>query len=488
MKKSRIIKISLLILVLISTFLLVYSPHFNYPYPLHIDEWHAIQEAQKLNSGEYIFHGRTGDITQGFELGFHFFLLILLKFVNLVSFYKFLPAIWAVITSLTLFYTLYKKTNNFTIGLLAMIFFASLKSNVNLAGLWFFTPLIFGLPFIFLYIYFFTEGIEKQNKKFILISLGIMTLLIFIHSISVLFAFPFLFIYLLFHLRYIKKEYKFFSVLLIIPVLGILFYSIMQQLSPISSIFSILHDLQFRYGWGVLELNNSFTELYSIAGFILAGIGIAGIFLYKQQKKYLIYLLWPSILLISIYFYKLFGFSFLSPYQRNMYYFAVAMPILSALGLFYISKGIKSAINKTAITEKTKNYIKIIFLSILYIGLIFFTFQQYYSIPKQIDIYHLIEPQDYPSLLYLSTLPKGIVMADASISTTIYPISHQETVGTIWFYGNRSEVNSFFNAKDCQTAQQILKRNNVSYILSKRLLACNWKLVYSNYNNIYKVI
>ena len=86
---------------------------------------------------------------------------------NLVLFYKFLPAIWAVFSALALFFLVYKKTNDFYLGILAIIFFASIKSNLNLLGLWFFTPLTFSIPFILLYIYFFTEGIEKRDNQMI---------------------------------------------------------------------------------------------------------------------------------------------------------------------------------------------------------------------------------------------------------------------------------------------------------------------------------
>ena len=221
MKKGRIL---LIVLVSIVTVLLVYSPHYRYPFPRHIDEWHHISETIKLQKGEY-----SGGLT-GYRIGFHIILLLLSKITNLVLIYRFLPAIWVIFSGLVLFYVVYRKTDKqFSIALFAMIFFASIKSNVNITGLWFFTPLTFSIPFIFLYVYFFTEGIEKQNKKFILLSLAIMVMLLFVHSISVLFAIPFLLIYALFNFRYFKKEWKFFSIFLIIPLAGMVFYKFMTR-------------------------------------------------------------------------------------------------------------------------------------------------------------------------------------------------------------------------------------------------------------------
>ena len=190
----------LLALGLIFVFLLVYSPHFDYPFPYHVDEWHHITETKRLLEQGYSLG------VGGPELGFNLILLPLYKIVDLVLIYKFLPALWASLAALALFGVVYKKTGKlFLVALTAVIFFASIKSNVNITGLWFFTPLTFSIPFIYLYIYFFSQGLAKQNKKFILISLAIMALLIPVHAISVLFAVPFLIIYSLIFYRYLSQ-------------------------------------------------------------------------------------------------------------------------------------------------------------------------------------------------------------------------------------------------------------------------------------------
>src|SRR5690606_35896863 len=125
------------------------------------------------------------------ESGFHFLLFLSSYLIDLVLNYKYLPALWATFSALTLFYLVYKKSgNNFYLGLLSIIFFASIKSNVNILGLWFFTPLTFAIPFIFLYFYLFTEGVEKENTKMVIGSLLIMIFLLPFHAISVLFSIP----------------------------------------------------------------------------------------------------------------------------------------------------------------------------------------------------------------------------------------------------------------------------------------------------------
>ena len=486
----------LIIIVLTFTFFLVYIPHLDYPFPRHVDEWHHITEAIKLEKGEY-----SGGAT-GYRIGFHILLLLLSKITNLVLIYQFLPAIWAVISALVLFYVVYKKTNKqFSIALLAMIFFASIKSNVNITGLWFFTPLTFSIPFIFLYVYFFTEGIEKHNRKFILLSLAIMILLLFIHSISVLFAIPFLLIYSLFNFRYLKKEWKFFLIFLIIPIIGILFYKFIWEVPFEFLIRDLIKALQFKRGWGVLELDNSFFELYSLMGYILAVVGlvlISRLYIYtianqgsrakrevlifrhrENVKKYLAYGLWPITVLTSIMIYKKTGISYLSPYQRNLYYFALSLPILSAFGLDYLLKIVKKSIIRTSLTEVEKEFLKRIFFVLIFIVVIFFTFKSYLKVPSQVALYQVIDNGEYQALLFLSNIPeKSVVMALPRISEALYPISGHKPVATYIFYGKRADAERFFLSEDCETRQQILDRYKVKYVLSKLKIDCGWKLIY----------
>ena len=480
MRKSQFF---LIILVSIATFLTVYSPHYRYPFPSHIDEWHHITEAIELQSGEY-----GGGVT-GFRVAFQIILVLLSKAADLISIYKFLPATWAVFSALLLFYLVYKKTGNqFYTALFAMIFFASIKSNVNITGLWFFTPLTFSIPFIYLYVYFFTEGVEKENKKFILASLTIMILLLPLHSISVLFAIPFLALYSLLNFRYFAKEWKLFSIFLAIPTIGGIFYKYIMKVPWPSLTSKLIDALQFKRGWGVLEIENSFFELYSLIGYILAGIGLFFIVRNKENlKKYLAYALWPFLVLASIMIYRKTGVSYLSPYQRNLYYFAISLPLLSALGLNHIIKSTMAQIEKMKLIEQKRNILKKFGVAIISIIVIFFVFKSYWYIPKQIDLYEVIDNDEYQAFLFLKNLPKSTVMSTPRISTGLFPVSGHKPVATYFFYGNRPDVERFFQTKSCEIKQEILAKYNVKYVLSKRRINCGWKLLYDEKGYIYEI-
>jgi len=478
-------KILLVVFICFATFLLVYSPHINYAFPFHIDEWHHITEAIKLGDGDYTGGGA------GYRVGFHLFLFLLSFPLNLIEVYQFLPAIWAVLTGLVLFYVTYKKTNNYWIALFSMIFFASLKSNVNIGGLWFFTSLTFALPFIFLYVFFFTEGIENKNKKQILISLGIMAFLVPVHSISVLFALPFLFIYGLFHLDYVKKEWKFFSLFLIIPIIGIILYSFLNHLSFLGSMGKLFNDLQFKKGWGVLETDNSFFEVYSPIGYLFVLLGIFSAMFYNKDKKYLPYILWTVVTFVSVVYYKLFDVSYLAPFQREFYYFAISLPFLSALGLFNLLKLKNEFIERSSI--KYKSYAKKFISLIIILLVLFFAFYSYYELPKSTGLYKLIDGEDYNALIFLKAQESGKVISTSAISSTVYAIAGKEPVGAIYFYGNRTESENFFKTSNCSEKNKILKRNKVSYVLSKSQINCTYSNIYGKNNqtdwiyNVYNI-
>jgi hypothetical protein len=476
MKLSRK-EVIILIITCFFGFILVYTPHISNPYPVHVDEWHHIDEAIKLKQGEDFRKGFSG-----LELGFRVFLVILSLLFNLVKIYQFLPAIWATITALILFYITHQKTiklkNNFLIAIFSMIFFFSIRSNVNITGLWFFTPLTFSIPFIFLYFYFFTQGIENKNKKQIIISLIIMLFLLFTHAISVLFAIPILLIYSLFHYKYLKKEYKFFSIFLLIPITGLFFYKIITKIPYQKLIKDLIHALQFRHGWGVLELKNSPLEIYSTIGYILLIIGMLFILSKKQHiKRYLIYILWPSTLIISILVFRVTNISYLSPYQRNLYYLAISLPFLSSLGLYTLLKTIEKLLRN----KKRTIYI---LKTVLIILIIILAFNNYFDINNQVRLYQIVNNNDYKALKYLKDYSESRIMAPISTSTAIFAITEKHSpVGTIYFYGNRKAVENFYNTQNCQTKEEILKKEKAKYIYSKTEIDCNWKIIYEK-NNI----
>ena len=305
-----------------------------------------------------------------------------------------------------------------------------------------------------------------------------MLFLIPIHSISVLFAIPFLILYSLFYLNYIKEEWRFFSIFILFPIFGFLFFIYINKTSVITTFTEIFNQLKFQKGWGVLELNNSPLELYSFIGYILAIIGTINI-LYQKNKKHIPYVLLPTTVVASIIIYKITGISYLSPYQRNLYYFIINIPILSSFGLNFL-------------IEKTNNSIKKlnkkIIITIVITIILIFTFKSYLNTPKQIALYQLINENDYNALVFLSQYPRSNVLAKPEVSNTIYAISNHNPVTSIYFYNKekREEIQNFF-ITDCKEKTKIITDNNIKYVLSKEKIDCGWDLIYDEKRYIYKI-
>jgi hypothetical protein len=469
MKKGE--KILLFITILLSS-LIIYSIHFNYNFPIHGDEWIHISEATKISEGTYTPH---------IEIGFHIFLYTLSFLMDLILYYKFLPTLWFILSSLTLFFLVYKKSdNNYWLALLSIIFFASIKSNNNLTGISFFTPLTFSIPFIFMYIYFLTEGLERNNKKYILISLLIMLFILPFHAISVLFSIPSILIYsLIFHLKLIKKEWKFFSFFILIPILGLLFYSSISNLS-LTDTNDLLEKIIFSKGWGVNERDNSFFETYSLTGYILSAIGII-ISIINKNKKYYFFIISIFTLFISITIFKIYGISPLSPFQRNLYYMTLMLPILSSYGLYTLIKLIKNNFNKKLF---------IIITIILLIFTLIFTFKDYYKPYQDGQLIKYIEKEDYLALYYLKDYPKGKVLTEDRVQMTVYPLSLKKPVTETLTKIDEKRIDAirFYMLENCKDMNDILLKYDIKYVVSKEQIDCNWKEIYNENNRtIYKI-
>jgi len=471
---KKYLRASLVVLALVFTFLLVYGPHFSYKYPFHIDEWRHITEAKRLGEGE---------LPQGqflLEIGFDTFLLMLSKVgFDLVLSYKYLPAIFACISSLILFFFVYKKTNRFYIALLSMLFFASLRSNVNLTGLWFFTPLTFAIPFIFLFFWLFSEGVEKNNLKLVYWSFFVYFIILVTHPISATFMIPILVVYLYIHKKFVIDHYKLLLIFLAILFLALVLFSKFfwrgSLLKTLSFVFSFIF---FKQGWGVLEVKYNIMTLYGLLAFALAIIGVY--FAYKK-KKYL-FVVWSLTLLFFILFFRLFGFTILAPYQRILYYTMLGLIPLSAMGLFYILMLVKSLLK-----IKLKLVVNMILL-ILALFVFLNIFSDYYRLDEQVALYRVIDDNGYNAIKFLQQFPKTTILAPVHTSTAIHPISGHDVVATFYFYGNRKNVEEAYASGNCTKIFELAKQEYATFIMSpSSMLTCKWDEIYNNNYYIYKV-
>ncbi|MFA5023075.1 MAG: hypothetical protein WC385_01835 [Candidatus Paceibacterota bacterium] len=478
-------KIKWLILVLtLAVFgLIIFWPHLSYPFPFHVDEWHHLTEAKRLaNPGEYFnwLQAEPGRATSGLEIGFQVLLLFLSKIFNIISIYKFLPALWAIFSGLALFFVAYQKSfKNFFLAWLALIFFMAIRTNANLTGLWFFTPLSFAFPFIFLYTYFLSEGILMANKKYLLSGFFIMLALLIFHPLSVLFSLPIFVIFVAINYRQVIKLKWIGLAGGIIIVAGIGFFALIFGENLFVALKHIISLLSFPRGWGVLELNNSLFELYPWPAWLWAIIGTIYL-VHRDPRRYSFYLIWPAFLLGSTLFYRLVGISYFSPFQRNLYYLTLALPFLSGCGLYYFTQ---KTLPRWLTTWPNQKIASRVISGTLIIVTFFVIFVGYYNLPKQSLLYRVITPDDYATLQFLAKEPKTIVMGTPFIGTALVALTDHEPVGAINFYGQRQPVENFYLRGDCAEKRKIIESTGAKIVYWPKALKpldCPWlKLVHN---------
>src|SRR3989338_6114735 len=175
-------------------FVLAYSPHVDYLFPLHVDEWQHLARARHV-----VETGRIQQVNPYFleptphpnvEPGFTLFLAFILWLFrgSLLWIFPVLPAVFAAASALSIFLLMREVSQNRWVALASMVLLASLKSNTNLLGLWFLTPLTFALPFFFLSLYLGLRYLSNPSKLHLLGLFALLGLLLVSHPLSGLLA------------------------------------------------------------------------------------------------------------------------------------------------------------------------------------------------------------------------------------------------------------------------------------------------------------
>lgn len=478
-------KFWLVVFVLVLTAFLVYSPHWNYNYPLHADEWHHIQEANSLLNGKYELNS-----VSAFEIGYHVFLACLnLIGIDLVLAYKFLPVVFAIFASSALFIFCFYLTKSFWSSLFSMIFFASLPSDVNLLGLWFAVPLTFSIFLVILSFLFFYKGID-EDKKFLLIFCIIFFILAFVHAISAFFVFIISFLFLLGRYKKGKIDKAKLKILSVIPLILIAAAIIFVIFSG-KNISWFLSQLMFSEKWSLINMGvdtnplifnffsvNFFVSqyflpvLFGIFPFLLALIGLY--FSLKKEKCVLISI-WMSYCIFISFIFVNFKISPFVSYQRGLYYSLIALCILAGIGLVECIKLIKNKL------ENNKIIAFCLIIALLFLSF-FLVFYHYGEQRKGTELYYLINLQEYNNLVQLGKIANNrIILAPIDISTAIPAITNNNVLSTIYFTGNdkiRDEIKQFFYS-GCLYKKDFLKNHSVDYIYSEDKIDCGFKEVYS---------
>ena len=491
----------IIILVLIATFLLIYSPHFSYPYPLHADEWFHLELAKRLVSGEYDFSRYIS-----YPFAYNLISLMIFIFNQPVLIYKFLPALFAVLSSLFLFLLMYRLTKNFFIAIFSMIFFASLPSDVNLMGLWFATPFSLSLAFIPLSLLLFIKTLEiPTTKKLIILTTLILLITAFIHSSTTAFLFLIIIIYGLFNYKKIKLN----PFLLVILFPAILYFFLrLSQVSNYTFTEILLHFqkvLTFTYPSSILQpsltqnpINFSFLGinfivsqyflpvLYGIIPFLLA---LYGLYFAIKEGKLRIFVIWLLTSLFLLFIYNITEISLFARRQHVIYYSLLSLVPLSAIGLYMIIKKINQKIDLSFVNNK--EIIKKLVVGAIIIFVLVTTFYNYGKQRQGTELYYLIDDySDFQALTFLSTQEKGMVVAPLREAMAVYLIAGKDVFTKFHpqVEVDKERVENFFSS-DCEEKKKLIETYKIKYVYSKFPISCDFlEEIYSEKERyIYKV-
>lgn len=465
---------------LIFVFFIVYSPHFMNFYPFHFDEWTHISKTVTLRQ-----EGLTFDWPMPIEIGFDILLLVISLFFDLVLIYQFLPAINAVIIAVILFYFL-KKEFGYWAGLSSVIFLASLRSNINVLGLWFFVPVIAAISFDYLCL-FFLEGSVKNNKpeRMYLVALFLF-LIAFIHQSSFLVVALVVFIYLCFNYKFVLDNKKYFTPFLILAIpilLMILFFN-----HIFGGILSILSYLI----WGPVRIAGIDAAQISYSPFLFYGILLSifaaiGYYFCYNNKKLLTFRIYVIIPLLNIFLFPLTNFTVFSSYQRYVYHFMIAALPLSAAGFYYSVNYARNLLKKYGTTTAKLAFGIMIIFSFT---IIFFN---YYKMLPEARLIPTINSYELEALQSLRDYPEGNVLAVRRLGAPMKAVSNHEALYDLFNSEEETGLTEFYGG-NCSFKEEMLrekyfKQNETGYVHSKKQINCSFlKELYQNENNyIYEI-
>ena len=450
----------------------VYSQRLDFP--LHADEWsHLAQAMYIMSSGGPGFtnpYFLGGPAHPDLESGFHIFTAIhfLLTGQDPVLGYKYLPAMFAALSALTLYLLTRKVTGNKNIGYLSILFFATLKSNINLMGLWFYIPLTMSFFILFCHLHLCQQ--LRQDKR------DTVTKLLLLSTFAAAAATypPLAALMAVLTIPYVIKS-------------GVKPRYLAAGAIAAGGAYYLLKDILpsplFTSDWttsttGVHTVFNIIT-LFGPVNTILAVLGAT---LILRRRMDMILILMPLPTAANLISYALTDYTLLMPYQRNLYYFMLALTPLAASGLYFSLHALKTIMERNrlgaALSTITAAAVAAIIIS--------YSLNNYYDISAQTGIsnkdsktlvpYISADEDIYKAAKYVKEQygPQQVILTSPHMSFAIYPISgsHVTALNSANLGGEDSGTYSRFLKADCNGKKEIIKENNITAILTDKTISC----------------
>lgn len=424
MKKYR--KNKKIFFILVLTFLVNLYPHYNYDYPLHVDEWEFFINSRSILESESTIYRdlRMGDIRSNdleIAMGTTIALMKCMGADWLVMF-RILPSFISILTVLSVY--IFARKKNY--GTEAALFTALIPTTIRLLGPAFFVPVSLGLVFLPLSLFLVFYKKNYQIPLFI-----ISMFLFYLHPPTAIALFIILLVHAVLNL---KSDVRKTASLLSIFLLSLLLY--LPYIIPSLS----------SEGFGTLTFGGgdiSIPTIISFFGIIPTVFFITGTYLMSIEMKRDNFTLLASICIIffTVVVFRIFGYTFFLMPTRSYMYLMLLMSMVAGYGL---SK-----------TRKMRIPYILLLVVILVSGTQAVLYQQYY---------HVIDGDDYKTFLWIDeNTPKESRAVlnpwkarafPAVAGREFYSYYHQGKI-----YAERNKEISAFMEDSCRDTDFMLARN-----------------------------
>jgi len=466
----------------------------RFDYPIHADEWsHLARVRELMSTNRLAVNPYLPQISHivNLEPGFHIFLAehYMLSGMDPVLGYKYLPALFAVITALYMFLLSREIFHSEYVGYLSILFLSAIKSNINLMGLWFFTPQTMSF---FLLLMFLIISVEAGRNR---ISRSQAALLAYLALAALIIYPPVFFILCAFSLSYLGLYSGYLKprTILSITILALATFFLLSLIFPhIRLIFSA--------SWTKTNVGTVRFNLLQLAGLGSIAFAILGLLYASKVKSGIIlhtYLFLCAINLILLYF---LDYTILIPYQRVIYYLLLSLVPLSAAGLYKTL----NVIRDKAVYSGLGHVLTKVLLLLILSAVIYYNFINYYDIDNQEGISNVpsknlvvmypVDAPAYDAIDYIGRNfgPAHVVLANNLVSFGLYPISGNHVVGIQGanLGGGDPSLYQRFISGDCSAKQNIIRSADISYIITEYTISCsNIVKIYGNTRyNVYRVL
>ncbi len=441
--------------------------------PLHADEWSHIAQARYImETGGFVTVNPYVESLERYnvnlEQGFHIFLAehFMLSGWDPVLDYKYLPALFALITALFIYVFVRGEVNHFA-GVLSMLFFATLKSNVNILGIWYFVPFTFSLFLLFMFMH-----LLRGNTNRVLLGC-VLALSSFIYPPA---AILMCFVWGAQEIEAIKD---------VRIVLGLLGLAIVVTFIVLSLSGTIADLIVFHLSddWKVMKpIEYNIPYFMGLAGFAFACVGAYYVLKNRVSRVVLIA---PLLPLMNIILRRLFETTFLLPYLRSVYYLVVALAPLAGLGIYFTINFVNKKLNARGLTSKAIT--TVILLAVMYAS-----FTSYYDImaqvgisdnePKALVMMYPVDENGYATLKFISDNYGGghTVLANDLLSFGVYPVSGNHIVEIQWANLATTRKNAYMNflRSNCDVKKTMLGKS-IDLVVTEWTQQCSFlKQVY----------